>query len=402
MHQYLNFKKMAEISGKGWDIAKQYGLINISARHIGNNLLETPSGHQFINMCSCSYLGLDVHPKIIQGAIDEVRKMGTIHLTTARIRVHLTSLAETDEKLAQLFEIPVLSSVSCSTLSQHLLPIIASGVLTENESPVMIFDKEAHFSLNINKAVCGDETTVVTCPHNDMNFIEDYCKKNKHVAYIADGAYSMGGHAPVSDLIYLQEKYGLFLYFDDSHSLSAYGEKGCGYARSCMKDMSENTIIVASLSKAFGASGGMAMLGPRKHEQLIKNFTGPVLWSQDMNTAAQGAVQASIAIHLSPEINQLQKKLQDNITYFDQLINSAYAGSPLPIRVIMLGEPETALKVAKQIYDQGFYTSAVFFPIVPKGKAALRMMVRADMSRESILKFSQVLHEVAGVGRDER
>ncbi|HBL27689.1 MAG TPA: 2-amino-3-ketobutyrate CoA ligase, partial [Acidobacteria bacterium] len=82
-------------------------------------------------------------------------------------------------------------------------------------------------------------------------------KKYPRVAYVADGAYSLGGTAPVEGLLELQDRYGLFLFFDDSHSLSVTGAMGEGYARSLMPDqLNPLTTIVASLGKAFGGSGG--------------------------------------------------------------------------------------------------------------------------------------------------
>lgn len=82
--------------------------------------------------------------------------------------------------------------------------------------------------MNHIKAACADETDVVTCPHNDMNYLEDLCKTNRRIAYIADGVYSMGGGANIEAIKYLKNRYGLFTYLDDSHSLSATGDQGQG------------------------------------------------------------------------------------------------------------------------------------------------------------------------------
>ncbi|WP_341538419.1 aminotransferase class I/II-fold pyridoxal phosphate-dependent enzyme, partial [Pseudomonas viridiflava] len=102
-----------------------------------------------------------------------------------------------------------------------------------------------------------------------MEQLETLCKAHDRVAYVADGVYSMGGMADIESLIYLKEKYGLFLYLDDSHAISALGVGGTGYARSKLDELDGNTIIVASLGKAFGASGGVAMLGNDRQKKLI-------------------------------------------------------------------------------------------------------------------------------------
>jgi 7-keto-8-aminopelargonate synthetase-like enzyme len=311
----------------------------------------------------------------------------------SRIRIQFIALAETEEILSELFDTPTITGTTSSALSQHILPLIASGALTNDNKPIMLFDREAHFTLNINKAICADETTIVTCPHNDVNFIEDYCKKHPAVAYVADGAYSSGGNAPMEDLLYLQNKYGLFLYFDDAHALSAFGKHGCGYAKSFMPEMSDNSIVVSTMGKGFGASGGLAMI-TKKHEKLIKTFIGPLLWSQDLNTAALGAVKASAAIHASEELVALQKKLQENLKFFDKLIDSDFKGLKLPVRFISVSTSEHALFCARELYHRGFYTSALFHPIIPKGRAGVKLALRVKISKTMIEKLCNDIKEV--------
>ena len=96
----------------------------------------------------------------------------------------------------------------------------------------------------------------------------------------------MGGLTPVEDLVALQDRYGLFLFFDDSHSLSIMGRHGEGYVRSRI-DMNPLTMIVASLGKAFGTSGGIAMLGDEDHFDFLYRNAGPVAWSQDMDPRSE-------------------------------------------------------------------------------------------------------------------
>lgn len=384
-------KKAISLGNPSWNEAYDAGLLNIPVKHLESPYLETISGHKFINMCSCSYLGLDTHPEIVKGAANAVLKAGTINLPTSRVRIRLSMLDEAEEELSQLFNGIARTTVSCSAGTSGILPVLASGILTDNKKPVMAFDKFSHFSINHIKPICGDETEVVTCPHNDLNFIEDLCKKNPVVAYIADGAYSMGGCAPVKELEELQNKYGLFLYFDDSHSISAYGKHGIGYVRSALDELTERTIIVGSLAKGFGACGGIVLYGAHKNIPIVDRFGGPMSWSQYINPAGIGAIQASIKIHKSDKLEQLQQKLKLNVDYFDKNIKTIDAGNDLPIRVVQVGEPSKAVKFSEEVFANGFYTSAVFFPIVQKGTAGLRVMPRADMSSENIAEFCRTV-----------
>jgi 7-keto-8-aminopelargonate synthetase-like enzyme len=226
-----------------------------------------------------------------------------------------------------------------------------------------------------------------------MNFLEDICKKYPRVAYVCDGAYSVGGVANLPALLALQEKYGLFIYFDDSHSLSIQGKRGEGYIRSRLPEMNDKTIIVASIAKAFGSTGGIAMLGSDKHYNFLYR-TGPLGWSQSLRTAAIGTSLGSLKVHKTAELHKRQQQLNSNIELFDAQIDTPQKGNGLNIRVVVVGEQDKAVYLSKALYKRGFYCSAIFFPIVPKGKAGIRIMLRGDMPTETAQSFVDNLQAV--------
>jgi 7-keto-8-aminopelargonate synthetase-like enzyme len=386
-HRHRNNQKMIEYGDRVWQAAADNGLIGIKVDYESNNrLLVRETGHVFMVLCSCSYLGLNRHPKLIQGAIDALQEARTTGLSLAEVRIRLELLARFEAELRELFGGPVLPGVSCSALTAGILPLLASGHLTDGKPRVMIFDRFCHFSMAYIKPICADESLVLTSPHNDLDYIEDMCKKYSRVAYVADGAYSMGGVTALEGLLALQDRYGLFLYFDDSHALSILGERGQGYVRSRL-EMNPLTLIVASLAKAFGSSGGIAMLGSETAFDFLYRNAGPVAWSQNMDVPAIGASLASVALHRSPELGELQRRLQRNIEHFDSEFPTRLSGNGLPIRKIEVGEEGRAVRLSKELYQRGYYCSAVFFPIVPRGEAGVRIMLRADISPEEMQRF---------------
>lgn len=389
----MNTAKAIKLGNPFWEESLKHGLINIVAQTGGNGHLIDESGHEFINMCSYSYLGLDSHSEILKGAANAILDTGALNSSTSRVRLHFKILRDTETALSTLFDAEALTTASCAAAATATLPLIASGLFTGGIPPVMIYDKNAHFCLNLMKPICADETNVLTAPHNDLNFIEDACKRNKVVAYVADGVYSTGGHAPVKELLALQEKYGLFLFFDEAHGISAFGKKGRGYVLEEMGGINERTIIVASLNKGFGASGGMILLGPKEYRPIVTRFGGPLSWSQRINIAGLGAILASVRIHHTPELTELQNKLQQNINYFDAQIHSETAGDGLPIRFISIGDENKTVEASKQIFREGFYTSPLFFPVIARGRAGLRIMLRADLDRPDLERFCQVVKD---------
>lgn len=393
MRQFANIQKMINLSIPSWREARSKGLTNIRTIGFNGNKLKVNDGHEFINMVSCSYLGLNRHHDIISGAINGIQQEGVMSTSASRARIAPKFMDETEVLMSQVYKAEAILTPSCTSASAVTLPLIASGIFTSGVRPIMVFDKNCHFSMNIMKAVCGDETTVLTAPHNDVEFIENLCKQHELVAYIADGAYSMGGNAPVKELLNLQKEYGLFLYLDDSHAFSVLGENGCGFVRSQLEELGDRTIIVGSLAKAFGATGGVILFGNPSYREIFDYCGGPLGWSQMINAAGLGAVNASAKIHLSDELPRLQDSLNRMMAFFDSTIPTANAGNGLPIRIINLSNTESALNVAQYIYQHGFYTSAVFFPIVAQGKSGLRVMGRADMEERDICRFCRVLEQ---------
>lgn len=389
---FRNNEKMVSIGNTFWDEAERHGLAGIVGE-LRNNRLHTPDGHSFTNFSCCSYLDLDQHPKIIDGAIAALRRFGVLDHCITRARVQIPALIELEASLSDLFRSQIVTAISASVATSGVLPLIASGHLTGGRKPVMVFDKNCHVSMLHAKPICADETQVETCRHHDLQYIEDACKKYGTVSYVCDGADSLGGYAPVEELTKLQQKYDLHIYYDDSHSLSAYGERGIGYVRSHLPELDGRTIVVATLNKAFGASGAAIMLGQRSQQELriIDRYAGAIGYSQPMNTAAVGACLASADIHRTPELGQLQQTLATNIALFDDLRPTPQAGSSFPIRLVSVPDTDV-VQCAIELYEAGYYVSPVFFPVVARGTAGLRVMMRAGQTCDEIIDLARIIN----------
>ncbi|HYG61564.1 MAG TPA: hypothetical protein VEL74_03205, partial [Thermoanaerobaculia bacterium] len=137
------------------------------------------------------------------------------------------------------------------------------------------------------------------------------------------------------------------------------------------------------------------MMGPETaaHHDLIIRFGGPLAWSQHLNSAGMGAGLASVRIHESPELPRLQGKLRENLALFDSLIGTEQSGDDFSIRMVVIGSEAAAADASGKIFERGFYTSPVFFPIVERGKAGLRVMLRADNRPEDIRTFCELVRD---------
>jgi 7-keto-8-aminopelargonate synthetase-like enzyme len=393
-HRYRDNDKAVGVGNAFWDLSEQNGLAGIVAE-LSDGVLRTPAGHEFVNFTCCSYLDLDSHPKVIDGAIAALRRFGVLDHCIPRSRVQIPALLELEASLGELFGADVVSAISAGVASAGLLPLIASGHLGDGVRPLMVFDKNCHVSMAGAKPSCADETEVVTCGHHDIGFLADMCRRYARVCYVVDGSDSLGGYAPVREVAELQEKYGMLVFYDDSHSVSAYGKRGIGYVRSHCPVLDERTITVATLNKAFGTSGAAILLdGYPKHTlRVIERFAGALCYSQPMNTAAVGASLASAEIHRTAELTTLQQRLRANIERFDTYVKTEQTGTTYPIRIVPMTD-QTVIEAGRRVFEAGFYVSPVFFPIVRRGTAGLRVMLRAGQTEEQIRALCAVLVEV--------
>ncbi|MBH5400743.1 aminotransferase class I/II-fold pyridoxal phosphate-dependent enzyme [Bradyrhizobium sp. CNPSo 4010] len=394
---FRNTSYMVNQSRPSFDAAHRAGLMGVAARSTTGRVVSLGTGplesrREIVDFVRCSYLGLDNHPAIVAGAIDAIKAHNSLHWSCARTRLNFDLLAELELTLSEQFCSRVIACSTVMLANLGMMPLVASGQLTGGRKPVVVFDRIAHISLAYHKPVVADETRVETISHNDIDALERLCREHSVVAYVCDGVYSMGGNAPINELRYLQERYGLFLYIDDAHGISIFGSRGEGFARSQFPQLlGDRTVIIASLAKGFGASGGMVMLGTADQEALFRRYSIPYAFSVPPNLAAVGAALGSCKIHQSAELSERQMRLAERIKTFDGRIATAEQGNPFPIRMIALGSEAKAIAIAKELLCAGFYTSVTFFPTVPQGRAGIRVCITADHEPRDIERLCDCL-----------
>ncbi|WP_439677209.1 aminotransferase class I/II-fold pyridoxal phosphate-dependent enzyme [Embleya sp. MST-111070] len=400
-HRFRNNRTMVPAAEAAWGLSEKNGMLGLVVEAVDgqNRLRELSSGHEFANLSSCSYLGFNSHPAVIEAGRAALAEERITGLSMGEFRIRLGILERLEAELAEHFGAHVLPSVSCGVLSAAILPLLASGHLTDGEPLVVVFDRFAHFSMNFLKPIVADETLVLTCPHNDMQFLEDVCKRHPRVAYVCEGVYSVGGQADLAGIRELQDRYGMFVYLDDSHALSALGDRGEGHARPVFPDLGSRTLIVASIAKAFGSTGGIAMIGERDVFEFLYR-SGPLAWSQGLRTAAVGTTLGALDLHRSPELRRRQRQLSRNIALFDERLRGHdLRGTGSHIKFVTVGDNDRAVRLSTELYRRGYYCSAMFFPIVPRNQAGVRMMLRGDMPTALTERFADDLADIlAGLG----
>lgn len=403
MHpKFSQMARSAGIAAQFWDEALREGVNGLVVEGTGPAATLRIDDRDLTNMSSFSYLGLDENPAIIEGAIRQLAQSQMIkgNSSVSLVRMRPKVLNETEERLSALFGADVGIAGSCATAAWAMLPLLASGLLSDGVRPVMVFDRYAHFCLQSIKALCAHETEVTTIGHNDVDKLETLCQENRLVAYIGDTVYSTGGSvAPMQALMDLQDRYGMYLFLDEAHGTSVTGKNGEGYALDVIGEMTDRTILVTSLDKGFGATGGAILFGPRgdqRRRQVALRNGGPFMWSQRVNAAGFGAINASCDIHESPELAQLQMELKRATETFDQHFPLPHANPKSPVRFVPVGDETEAIRFTRSLMDSGYYVEPDFFPVVMWGEAGLRVRLRANMTDTEIREFCALLSEHFG------
>jgi 7-keto-8-aminopelargonate synthetase-like enzyme len=336
-------------------------------------------GKQLFHFGTTGYLGLEQDPRLKQAAIDAIIKYGT-QFPLSKTFVSFVLYKELEEKLHEMYKNPVLVAKN-STLCH--LAVIPSIVRDED---VVILDHQVHNSVQSACQMLKPRgIRVEMIRHNNLSMLEDRIKalRDKHskIWYMVDGVYSMFGDvAPLPELLQLLDKYPQFhLYADDVHGMSWAGKHGTGYVMDTVKELHEKMVLVGTLSKSFGASGGIMVCKNQELSRYVKNFGGPLSFSAQLEPPCVGAAVASAKIHLSDEIYSMQNELAGKIAFCNALIKTAniplMQENQCPVFYVPTGLPSSGYNMSKRLMDDGFYVNMGIFPAVPVKNTGIRFTI---------------------------
>ena len=220
----------------------------------------TIDGAELVNFGSCMYMGLNVDPRLKQGAIDAIERFGPVY-SSSPVYTSVDLYTALRQRLETIFGHPV--AIPTTTTLGHLgvLPVL----ITPDDA--VLIDHQAHTSMHMaTQVLIANGAEVSILPHNDMDMLEatiqEQHKAHDKVWYLTDGVYSMfGDMAPVHELEALQRRYeNLWVYYDDAHGFGWRGAHGRGYVLEQI-ELNDRMVVAVSLSKSFG-TGGAAVVFP--------------------------------------------------------------------------------------------------------------------------------------------
>ena len=355
----------------------------------------TVGGRKVLNFSANNYLGLSSHPDVIEGARRALGERG-YGLSSVRF------ICGTQDRHKEL-ERGLSEFLGTEDTILYGSAFDANGGLFET----LLGEQDAVISASLNHASIIDGVRLCKAQrfryaHDDMNDLEAQLKAAQpaRLRMVAtDGVFSMDGDvAPLEHICDLAEKYGAMVMVDDSHATGFVGRTGRGTHEHCGV-MGRVDVITSTLGKALGgASGGFAS-GHKEIVELLRNRSRPYLFS---NSLAPSIVGGSLAVlELLTQTTALRDRLERNTMRFrNGMTKAGFNIRPgvHPIVPIMLGDAKLAADFARRLLDEGIYVIGFSYPVVPQGKARIRVQLSAAHSDEhvdrAIAAFTKVGREL--------
>jgi len=342
--------------------------------------VKVPEG-EVINFCANNYLGLSSHEEIVEAAQEGLKERG-FGMSSVRFICGTQDIHKELERKISQFLGTEDTMLYCSCFD-------ANGGLFEallGEEDVVISDALNHASIIDGIRLC--KATRKRYQHADMNDLEKQLKASSafRMRMIAtDGVFSMDGDfAPLDRICELAERYDAIVMVDDSHATGFIGKNGRGTPE-YFGVVDKVDIITSTLGKALGGATGGFTSGRKHIVEYLRQRSRPYLFS---NSVPPPIVYASIkAVDLIDKSTNLRRTLEENTRYFRKKMRASgftISESTHPIVPIMLGDAKLAQDVAHDLLEEGIYVIGFSYPVVPKGKARIRVQISAAHTKEQL------------------
>lgn len=345
--------------------------------------IKTDTAGDVINFCANNYLGLSSHPKVIQAAKDAIDTHG-YGLSSVRFICGTQDIhKELERKISEY--------LGTEDTILYAAAFDANGGLFEplfDAEDAIISDALNHASIIDGVRLCKAQRYRYL--HNDMEDLEKQliaAQAQRNRVIVTDGSFSMDGTiAQLDKIVALAEKYNASVMIDECHSSGFLGKTGRGTHEHCGV-MGKIEIITGTLGKALGGASGGFTSGKKEIIEMLRQKSRPYLFS---NTLAPSIVGASIAVlDMLSETTELRDKLEYNTTYFrEKMTGAGFDITPgvHPIVPLMLYDANIAQGMAAKMLEEGIFVVGFYFPVVPKGKARIRVQLSAGHEQHHLDK----------------
>ena len=355
--------------------------------------IELITGEKVLNFCANNYLGLSNNPEVIQAAKDTLDThgfgMSSVRFICGTQNIH-KSLEQT---VAEFFH--------CEDTILYPAAFDANGGVFEpllTKEDAIISDSLNHASIIDGIRLC--KAARYRYANNNMKDLENQLiettkQNHRFKIIVTDGVFSMDGIvAQIDKICDLADAYDALVMVDECHAAGFIGKRGKGTIE--LKNvLGRIDIITGTFGKALGGAMGGYTTGKKEIIEILRQRSRPYLFS---NSLAPAIVGASLKVfEMLNRDTSLRDKLEWNTMYFRNKMEEAgfdLVGADAAIVPVMLYDAKLSQNMANMLIDEGIYVIGFFFPVVPIGKARIRVQLSAshdiDHLNKAIAAFTKV------------
>lgn len=347
--------------------------------------IKTQSTGEVINFCANNYLGLSSNPRVLEAAKKAIDTHG-FGLSSVRFICGTQDLhKELEQKTAEFLgmEDCILYAAAFDANGGVFEPLLG-------ENDAIISDALNHASIIDGVRLCKAKR--FRYEHNNMADLEKQLQDADAAGavqkmIVTDGVFSMDGTiAQLDKICELAEKYKALVMVDECHASGFIGKTGRG-THEYRNVMGRIDIITGTYGKALGGASGGFTAAKKEIVEMLRQRSRPYLFS---NTVAPPIVGASIEVlNVLMESTALRDKLEESTKYFREKMSAAgfdIVKGEHPIVPVMLYDAPLSQKFAERLLEEGIYVIGFYYPVVPKGKARIRVQISALHEREHLDK----------------
>ena len=347
--------------------------------------ITTTSGEEVINFCANNYLGLSSHPDVINAAKSSIDShgfgMSSVRFICGTQDIH----KELEQKIAKFVgqEDAILYAAAFDANGGLFEPLLTA-------EDAIVSDSLNHASIIDGIRLCKAKR--FRYANNDMVDLEVKLKEAKEsgarrIMIATDGVFSMDGIiANLKGVCDLADKYEAMVMVDDCHATGFTGKTGRGSGEH-NGVMDRVDIVTGTFGKALGGASGGFTASSKEVVAMLRQRSRPYLFS---NTLAPSIVGASIAVlDVLEGSTALRDKLEQNAQQFRKGMTAAgfdLVPGEHPIIPVMLYDAPLSQRFAEALLSEGIYVIGFYYPVVPKGKARIRVQLSAAHESHHIEK----------------
>ena len=352
-------------------------------------LLEGQGDKAFIRMNANSYLGLSLHPEVIEAEEATARAMGAGPGAVRFIAGTHTPHIRLEQALAAFHgrqEGMIFSSAYAA---------VVSALVSLTDKTTFLLSDELNHNCIINAIRMSRPAGKAIYPHLDLATLDrqlDEAKgKARRAIVVTDGIFSMrGDHAPVDEIMEIAHRHdpdypeNVVVLVDDSHGVGAFGATGRGTEE--YTDSAPCDLLVGTLGKAFGVNGGY-VVSTAPVIRFLRESSPLYIYSNPITAGEAAAAGKSLEILQGPEGAERLRHLRGLTKRFEAgLVSRGFEIIPgdHPIVPIMVRDTAETRRLVAALFDAGVLATGLAFPVVPRGDESIRFQINADHTEAGI------------------